>query len=140
MLAGCQPATVGETQKGASQWKQNLEARNVKLNSNAKNRFAALSDEAGFAAWAVAGHIFERCDGMKVSKIAAEFARPTFNRAAVFKGKEKVAAAYETAKASFAAKYGKDLVSKSNHCDAAKREIREETAVSFFFDTTSNGS
>ncbi len=114
--------------------------RKVKLNSPARQRFSQLTDDEAFAAWAVAGHIFERCDGLKVSKTAAQYAKPTFNRAVVFKGKAKVTTAFDRAKADFAAKYGKPLISDKNHCDAAEREIREQTAVSFFFDTRDGGA
>ncbi|UZD91877.1 hypothetical protein [Cognatishimia activa] len=140
VLAGCQTTTNGDTVSSASQWKQAQEVRSAKLNSPARLRFSALTDEEGFAAFAVAAHIFERCDGMEVSKFAQEYARPTFNRAAVFKGKDKVAAAFERAKANFAAKYGKPLISDANHCDAAQREIKEQTAASFFFDTSNTGA
>jgi len=139
-LAGCQTTSDGTTGGSTKNWQQAVSERNAKLNSPARHRFTELSDEAGFAAWAVAGHIYGRCEGMKASRVAGEFARPTFNRATVFKGKEKVAFAFEKAKADFAKKYGKALISDSNHCDAAQREMREQTAVSFFFDNNETGN
>ena len=81
----------------------------------------------------VAGHIVQRCSKVVSNKLVGPTIRVNLNRANAFGGKEKVARAFAAEEAAFQRKYGKALQSNTSHCDAAARELREQSAVSAFF-------
>lgn len=107
---------------------------------NAGLNFEALqraSDIEVMNSFGVALNIAQRCPSVMVNKRMLDLFKPTMNRVVLFGGKAKIKAGFETAKAAFATKYGKPLLSETSHCDAAQREMREISPTGAFLKSTS---
>lgn len=131
-LSGCQVQTnATPLPTGASAVTQM--SYNEFFASPAYQKVNAMKPVDSFAMMGVATHILQRCDKIVANRLAGNALRTNFNRAALLAGKAKISAAFDRAQAEFAAKYGKALQSDSNHCDAAARELREQSAISAFF-------